>query len=289
MAKYEIPQDQVREMQMVGLRMLEYFDKVCKENKLTYFFCGGCCIGTIRNKGFVPWDDDVDVFMPRSDYEKLKEVWKDTTDYSIQYTTKDFITENQFLTICANNTTFIKTYQKNLDINHGVVLDVIPLDGCPQGFKRKIQKVWALLYSLFIIGKAPENHGNLVYTVGNTLLKIVSSKKLRYKLWRLCENKMTKYPIEECNYITELCTGPHYMKNEYPKEIFSKPLYKEFEDGLYPIPIGYDKYLKMAFGNYMELPPVEKRVCHHEYEFMDMKNSYKKYKGIYYCKEDKLK
>ena len=48
---------------------------------------------------------------------------------------------------------------------------------------------------------------------------------------------MTKYPIEECDYITELCTGPHYMKNEYPKEIFSKPLYKEFEDGLYPIPI----------------------------------------------------
>ena len=67
MAKYEIPQDQVREMQMVGLEMLKHFDKVCKKNNLTYFFCGGCCIGTIRNKGFVPWDDDVDVFMPRSD------------------------------------------------------------------------------------------------------------------------------------------------------------------------------------------------------------------------------
>ena len=149
MAKHDISQENVRKMQMVGLKMLKYFDEVCKKNNLTYFFCGGCCIGTIRNKGFVPWDDDVDVFMPRNDYEKLKKVWKDTKDYSIQYTTKDYITENQFLTICDNNTTFIKTYQKDLDINHGVVLDVIPLDGCPKGIKRKMQKMWALLYSLF--------------------------------------------------------------------------------------------------------------------------------------------
>lgn len=287
MAKHDISQENVRKMQMVGLKMLKYFDEVCKKNNLTYFFCGGCCIGTIRNKGFVPWDDDVDVFMPRNDYEKLKKVWKDTKDYSIQYTTKDYITENQFLTICDNNTTFIKTYQKDLDINHGVVLDVIPLDGSPKGMKRKMQKIWALLYSLFIIGKAPENHGQLIYTIGKIILCIVHSKNIRYKIWNYCERKMTQYPIEECHYITELCTGPHYMKNEYPKEIFDHVIYKEFEGELFPIPVGYDQYLKMAFGNYMELPPIEKRVCHHEYEFMDMENSYKKYKGIYYCVDNK--
>lgn len=289
MSNYIIPPDDIKEMQMVGYKMLQYFDEFCKSHNLTYFLCGGCCIGAVRNHGFIPWDDDVDVFMPRKDYEILKKIWKNTDKYSIQYTTKDFLTENQFLTICDNNTTFIKTYQKDLDINHGVVLDVIPLDGCPKGFNRKMQKIWALLYSLFIVGKSPENHGKLINIIAKIILTFVYSKKLRYKLWKFCEKKMTKYPIEKCEYITELCTGPHYMKNEYPKVIFDHAIYKKFEEDKFPIPVGYDFYLKMAFGNYMELPPLEKRVCHHEYEYMDMKNSYKKYKGIYYCVNTKNK
>jgi lipopolysaccharide cholinephosphotransferase len=220
--------------------------------------------------------------MPRTDYEKLKELWVDTPEYSIQYTTRDFITQNQFLTICDNNSTFIKTYQKDLDINHGVVLDVLPLDGCPTGWRRKTQKLWALLYSLFIVGKAPTNHGKLVTLGGKVLLGLVKPKSWRYKAWRLCERKMSQYPIEKCDYITELCSGPHYMQNEYPKEFFEKPLRVEFEGHQLPIPVGYDGYLRMAFGDYLQLPPEEKRVCHHEYEFMDMENSYKNYRGKYY-------
>lgn len=154
MATVDLTPKQVRKMQLKGLKMALFFDEFCQKHGLTYFLCGGCCIGAIRHKGFIPWDDDVDVFMPRSDYEKLKAIWQDTEEYSIQYTTKDKITQNQFLTICDNNTTFIKTYQKDLDINHGLVLDVLPLDGCPTGFRRKLQKMWALLYSLFIVGES---------------------------------------------------------------------------------------------------------------------------------------
>lgn len=282
MARTVIPAEQTRKMQLKGLEMALYFDEFCQKHNLTYYFCGGCCIGSIRNGGFIPWDDDVDVFMPRTDYEKLKKLWVDTEEYSIQYTTKDFLTENQFLTICANNTTFIKTYQKDLDMNHGLVLDVLPLDGCPTGWRRKMQKLWALLYALFIVGKAPTNHGNAVKLCGQVLLTLVKPKSWRYAAWRFCEKKMTQYPIEECEYITELCSGPHYMQNEYPKEYFEKAIRVPFEGHMMPIPVGYDGYLKMAFGDYMQLPPVEKQVCHHEYEFMDMENSYLNYRGIYY-------
>ena len=288
MAQIALTDEQVRSMQLKGLEMALFFDKFCTEHNLTYFFCGGCCIGTVRSGGFVPWDDDVDVFMPREDYERLKREWIDTDDYSIQYPSDKLCTENQFLTICANNTTFIKTYQKNLDINHGLVLDVLPIDGCPQGFKRKMQKLWALLYSLFVVGKAPDNHGGAVRLLGKVALTLVPTFKMRYKMWRLCERKMTKYKISDCEYITELCSGPHYMQNEYPKHIFAEQLRMDFEGHKFPIPVGYDEYLKMAFGDYMTLPPVEKRVCHHEFEKMDMENSYKIYKGKYYCvKEEK--
>ncbi len=273
-------------MQMVGLNMALMFDEFCREHGLTYFLCGGCCIGAIRNGGFIPWDDDVDVFMPRPDYEKLKELWVDTPAYSIQYPNETRGTENQFLTICDNNTTFIKTYQKNLDINHGVVLDVLPLDGCPTGWRRKTQKLWALAYSLFVVGKAPENHGKVVYGLGKLALGLVPGQKARYRLWRLCERKMSQYPISECSLITELCSGPHYMQNEYPREIFDQAVRANFEGHMLPIPKGYDAYLTMAFGDYMALPPEEKRVCHHEYEFMDMEHSYQTYRGIYYCVKD---
>lgn len=282
MAQVALTNEEVRKMQIKGLEMTLFFDEFCKKHNLTYYFCGGCCIGSIRNGGFIPWDDDVDVFMPREDYEKLKQLWVDTPQYSIQYTTKDVLTENQFLTICDNNTTFIKTYQMNLDINHGLVLDVLPLDGCPTGFRRKIQKLWALLYSLFIVGKAPENHGKAIYLCGKVLLTLIKPKSWRYNMWRFCERQMSKYPINECQYVTELCSGPHYMQNEYPKEWFENAVRVNFEGHQLPIPVGYDGYLRMAFGDYMQLPPVEKQVCHHEFEVVDMENSYKIYRGKRY-------
>ncbi len=282
MGKTALTPEQVRAMQLKGLEMALFFDEFCRKHHLLYYFCGGCCIGTLRNGGFIPWDDDVDVFMPRADYERLKELWQDTPEYSIQYTTKDYLTENQFLTICDNNTTFIKTYQKDLDINHGLVLDVLPLDGCPQGIRRKMQKINALLYSLFIVGKAPENHGKFVYFGGKVLLGLFRSKAVRYKLWRHFEKRMTRYPIEECDYITELCSGPHYMQKEYPKEYFASAVRMDFEGHKMPLPVGYDGYLKMAFGDYMQLPPEEKRVCHHEFEVIDMEHSYKTYRGMKY-------
>ena len=285
MSQVNLTPQEVRDMQLKGLEMAKFFDKFCQDNHLTYFLCGGCCIGALRNKGFIPWDDDVDVHMPREDYEKLKKLWKNTDEYSIQYTTRDYLTQNPFLTICANNTTFIKTYQKDLDINHGLVLDVLPLDGCPHGFARKMQKFWALLYLLYIVGKAPENNGRTAHIIGKIALGIIRPKSWRYHIWRFCEKKMSRYPISECKYVTELCAGPHYMRNEYPAEAFSAQKYVPFEDTTLPIPIGYDTYLRMAFGDYMQLPPEEKRVCHHEFEVMDMEHSYRIYRRKkYFCK-----
>ena len=277
-----ISEEQTRQLQQVSLAMVKYFDGFCREKGLTYFLCGGCCIGAVRSGGFVPWDDDVDVFMPRRDYERLKEQWRDTPKYSIQFETRDVHTANQFLTIHDNDTTFIETYKKELDINHGVKLDVLPLDGCPQGYRRSLQKLWVLSYALFLVGKAPENHGKGAYVLGKLLLALVPTVGLREKLWRLSERQMTKYPISDCQFITELCSGPRYLGLEYPAEVFSAQRYVPFEDTSLPIPVGYDTYLTMAFGDYRTLPPVSQRVCHHEYECLDLEHSYRTYRGKQY-------
>ena len=289
---FEIDGKTMREIQQKSFEMAQFFVDFCKEHNLLCYFCGGCCIGAVRGGGFVPWDDDIDFFMPRPDYERLIEIFNKLSgsdSYYLQVTSDDIITKSQFATICDNSTTYIKTYMADLDINHGLSLDIIPLDGRPKkgrfySFHRKMQNIYALCYSLFIIGEAPENHGRLVNTAAKIILGIFHTKSIRRKLWKFAQKKMTRYDFYESDYVCELTTGPVYMRRDYPKEWFERAVGMSFEGVEMPIPVGYDKYLTMAFGDYMTEPPESERTYHHDYEYIDMNKPYTEYKGIYYCK-----
>lgn len=280
---YAFTDEEIKKLQSKGLEMLIYFKQFCDDNNLLFYMCGGCCIGSVRHKGFIPWDDDVDVFMPREDYEKLGKLWKEKADNGKYEYCDPEGRRNLFATINDNDTTFIKALQSDLDINQGLVLDVLPLDGYPNSsVKRKIQVFWALIYSLFCAQVVPEKHGKIVSLIGRVMLGFIPSRKLRKKIWKFAEKKMTKYKIADCNAVTELCSGPGYMKNKYPKNIFESAVYKEFEGYMMPVPKGYDEYLKIAFGDYMVLPEEKDRVMHHDVIFCDLENSYKIYRGKKY-------
>ncbi len=290
--KIKLNPDQIRKLQLKSLEILDYFKEFCEKNNLLFYLCGGCCIGALRHKGFIPWDDDIDVFMPRDDYEKLYNLWNKKADNErflcLRTNEKKFF-GNIFITISDNSTTLIKPYQKNLDIPHGLVMDVFPLDGCPEHkIKRKIQKIWALVYSLYMAQIPPVNHGKLVNLAGKILLGIIPGRRFRYRIARYAEKKMSKYSMKSCKRVTELCAGPGYMRNEYPVSAFKSAVYKEFENRSVPIPCGYDEYLKMAFGDYMKIPPKDEQTPHHDIIFIDLENSYKKYKGIKYLMEEKI-
>lgn len=274
----------LKKMQQKSLEMAKYFVNFCNENNLLCYMCGGGAIGALRHEGFIPWDDDLDFFMPRNDYEKLIEIWNqkaDTKKYSLINANKNLIDHNLFITIRDNETTAIKPYQKGINISHGLALDIIPLDGCPDGFKRKKQVFWALIYSLFKSQVIPQKHGKLKKFVSKILLRIIPTKILKFKLWKFAEKQMTKYKIEDNENITELCSGPYYMKKIYKKEWFEKNVFIKFEDTKLPIPVGYDGYLKTAFGDYMKLPPKEKQKPHHEVLFLDLEKSYKEYEELW--------
>ena len=269
------------------LEMAEYFVKFCKENDLLCYLCGGGAIGTLRHKGFIPWDDDLDFFMPRKDYEKLAQLWPQKADsrYQLSKSNENYIDRNLFITIRDTQTTCIKPYQQDLDIPHGLALDVLPLDYYPaNGLSRKKQVIAALVYSLFCAQTIPEKHGGIMKWGSQALLALVPSKKLRYKIWKKAEAEMTKYTKDESDGITELCSGPYYMKKKYPISSFEDALWLPFEETELPIPIGYDAYLKTAFGDYMTPPPVEKQVAHHDAVLVDLEKSYTHYKGEYYGK-----
>ena len=278
----------LKEIQNKSLEMAEYFVEFCKKHDLLCYLCGGGAIGGLRNKGFIPWDDDLDFFMPRKDYEKLPELWRKYAkeQYFLSKSDSNFVDRNLFITIRDRETTCIKPYQQDLDMPHGLALDVIPLDYYPKNEEdRKKQVSWALIYSLFCAQTIPEKHGAIMKW-GSTILLGLTPSRLRYKIWKKAEKEMTKYTLEESDGITELCTGPGYMKKKYPIEAFEDNIFIDFENTKMPIPVGYDIYLKTAFGDYMTPPPKEKQVPHHDAVIVDMENSYLKYKGEYYGRKN---
>lgn len=265
---------------------MKVFDKFCRRHKLRYFLCGGCCIGTIRHQGFIPWDDDVDVFMPRPDYERLRKLWKQEMDehqYALCRSGPGVFLRSMLTAISDEETTFIKERQADLDIHHGVRLEILPLDGCPNNpVLRRLQILCALIFQVFNLQEAPTSKGKALEWAGKAMLALFPGQKARYRIWRLMEKLMSRYSFDRCTKTTELCSRYQYMVNEYPHWVFEKAVFKPFEGQKFPIPLGYDTYLTMAFGEYMELPPESAQIPKHDAVFVDLDHSYKNYRGVYF-------
>lgn len=286
MGKYT--DEELKKIQKISFEMAKYFVEFCKENNLICYMCGGGAIGALRNGGFIPWDDDLDFFMPREDYEVLKRIWnkKAIKKYRLDVISPKQVTGDLFINIRDIDTTYIKTYQTELPVRHGVSLDILPLDGyAPEGIRRKLQLIAAYVYAIFTAQRIPQNHGGLKANICKVLLTIFKSKRVRYNILKIAEKYMTKYSIYETEYTTELCSGAKYMVKKYKSDWFISNRYISFEGTEFPIPICAEEYLKTAFGDYMELPPEDKRVAHHDFKFMDLDTPYNKYEGKYYTKE----
>ncbi len=274
MDKVQLTPELLRELQLKQLPMLEYFRDFCEKNGLTFYLIGGGLIGALRNGGFVSWDDDVDVMLPREDYEKLPGLWREQHAdgrFRLLKTDDEMFTGNIFITITDTSCTMVKTNQTEVDIPHGLVLDVFPLDVAPDGrFARKMQFVWTMIYSLFLAQIVPENNGGLMAFGSRVLLGIFRGKKIRNRIWRMAERHMTKYKLSENKCVTELCAGPKWMRPEYPKRIYEGVDYVTFEGLRMPCMKGYDEYLTMVFGDYMTPPPKEQQKPHHDIAYLDL-------------------
>ena len=276
-------------IQKKSIELLLVFQEFCRKHGLLFYFCGGCCIGAVRHKGFIPWDDDVDVFMPRQDFETLAELWPvemAETKYRFCRTTKEDYTRYLMAAISDESTTFIKERQQDLDTAHGVRMDIIPLDGCPEKKWQRLRQIgWALVRQIYINQEPFTSGGKFPYLASRIMLFLCPSWGLRYRIAMMAERRMSRYPFGSTSKVTELCARFGPMLREYPLEAFERAVYLPFEGMEMPVPVGYETYLTMAFGDYMQLPPEEERQPKHETAFIDLERSYRDYKGVYYCKD----
>lgn len=285
----ELDSDGLRQLQLKELEILTYFVKFCDEHNLRYYLAGGTLLGAVRHKGFIPWDDDVDLHMPRPDYDKLPELWlkyANIEKYELAITDVEKNYRHHAYSIVDKETTFIEYRNINDDIAQGVKIDVIPLDGAPQGkIAQKIQLFWAIIFAIFNVQRMPESQGGLLMKLGvKVALGIVRKPESRFKLWKKAESHMKKYDFESSKYVKELIASFRTMQCLYPRDRFTESKRFDFEDLKLPVHYYYKEYLSNAYHDYMKLPPIEKQVPKSDIVYINLDEGYKKYKGIYYCK-----
>lgn len=256
------------ELKQIQLQILSYTDKVCKENSLRYSLSGGSLIGAVRHKGYIPWDDDIDIFLPRPDYEKLIEIIG--ADKNSQYEVitcfnrKDY--SKPFAKICDKKTVLEEAYDREIK-SMGINIDVFPEDGLPSDPK-KLQKYWDKMriikrFASMVYQKRDKKAGilkNMLRFVCFYFFKLLPANFMAKKINRIA----VKHSFDESNFIACIVFG-YGQKEQIPRTVFDEFIEVPFENKTFSIIKNYDTYLSSLYGEYMQFPPKEKQVSKHSF------------------------
>lgn len=251
----------LREVQLIELKMLKQFHEVCENLNLEYFSLGGTLLGAVRHNGFIPWDDDIDLGMPRSDYEKFINEAQNYFPENIRLIPNPM---NLNILQLVNTDTKIKVGK----VTCGVFIDIFPLDGFPdEGLKSFLHDKRILFYrmlcKLSVIDILEDRDRGSVenwivrLTKLTRLNKILDSDKLLTKLHSIIQN----YDYNNSARVGNIL-GRYRLKEVVSKEIFGQGKLLKFENISIKVPSQADVYLTHIYGNYKKLPPIENQVAH---------------------------
>jgi len=254
--------NELNQLHNTQIEILDEIVRICEKHKLTYYLVGGTLLGAVRHKGFIPWDDDLDIGMPRKNYEKLKKICK--KELNKNYYLQDISTDKEywqcFLKIRKNNTLFDETMIENIDTHKGIFIDIFPYDNLDKiGFIYKCK--WSIFqnllnFSLYYRGILKKDRVNHKF-----LCKLCSVFGMN-NILKFCTSWMKKYKNEDSKYLV-VYPGSYGTERERFEREWILPTKKiEFENKMYSCPNNIDAVLKNVYGDYMKLPPVEKRVTH---------------------------
>ncbi len=249
------------ELKTIQLDLLQKTADFCEKNGLRYFLCGGTLIGAIRHKGYIPWDDDIDIAMPRPDYEKFVKTFnKPENYYQVAYLDNSSTYAYAFAKVYDNRTILRELHYPGE--NFGVNIDVFPADGVKN--TTQIKKIM-ILHKLLNTKRANYYHRTLSKKIINTFGKVLLLPFSAHKIATWMNNEASKYTFYSLPMAGVIANplGPGEMVD---KSVFESDIYQEFEGREYRVPIGYDAWLRSIYGDYMQLPPIEHRVTHHTFK-----------------------
>lgn len=259
------------------LLMMKELHRICVENDITYYIAGGTALGARRHKGFIPWDDDVDIMMPRPDYERFsmlhKEIFPDFLELRWYKNTKD--SPFQFIKLIDNRTTLIETLYN--DYVEGLYIDIFPLDGAREvSLVEKIRRdKIRIIHKMIIIKCSTRKKNTLFKRIAARLIKKLNLEKLHNYL----EKQLLMVPYELCSF-TGNFLGAWGDREIMEKDIFGTPKLYPFEDAFFYGPEYIDKYLSNVYGDFMSLPPIEERCFRHNYPVLDFDIPFREYEKV---------
>ena len=259
------------------IEMLNYLDKICQVNNIRYYAIGGTFLGAIRHNGFIPWDDDIDVCMPRKDYNKFAEIVNSSADKYIVETPRSLAKDYCYSVSKLYDTSTTLIEGVKYQTKRGIYIDVFPLDGIGNSgseIDRNYRKIdfWNAVFSsrTSVVRQGRAAWKNLLIKVAGLIpSSILNEKKLLVKLDNLC----CKFDYDECDYVGVLLTQ-YRKKYIMPKYLFAETKRYKFENTTIVGVKDYDTYLKLLFGNWHNLPPKEKQVAGHDFHSIDLESSY---------------
>lgn len=254
------------EQKELMLGILDCIIAYCRENSLVYYLIGGSLIGAVRHRGFIPWDDDIDIALPRKDYDFLVQHFN---GFSEQYELVDISNQPKYYLpyakIIDNRTVLFENVYGICPV--GVNIDVFPLDYITDNTKNNIGKVYkksfleklVVLKSIQIMPSHPVWKRMLI-----RILRIICPLPYTYYTRKRIQRAEKAIAKEKTDWMANLC-GAWEEREITASKNFLCPVDGVFENRHVNLPNGYDEYLTGVYGDYMKLPPEEKRIAHHDY------------------------
>lgn len=278
----------MNDVQRHELEVFKEVVKVLERHSLTYYAIGGTCLGAIRHGGFIPWDDDIDIALPREDYEKFRtEYYNELPEY-LEKLDGDNAKHYpwMFMKIHDNRTAYISDYAKNLpDIYTGAFIDIMPMDKLPEKkddvgiFLKRLNRCLDLNTIIRSNYKRIDSPSRLLKEIFRFIIKLTHKSNYYYsKFQRLVEEENKKVDSQKLFYSFFVYTHLPIEKISFPNLYFEELIDVPFEDTNIKVPKKYDDYLRTYFGDYMKLPPEKQRNSGHSAIVCDMNKPLSSYR-----------